>query len=351
MDAEDINKGKIFSTKTNKIYSTIFESLVLGERFHDLEVRWEFDINKADVRDDLDDLYDHRLASIKKKYDVLELSWGGGYDSSYLLEVSIRNNIPFDVISMVGYENIDDHHTINLELKKNYSHIERYIKKFPKTDIRFIDINQLWQLAEKEVNHEAWQKSYPTLDDICGLYSDGVVGRKSNQSRCLITGKGWKNIVYNNEHKIWSLYHDSSSHYTRVAHTSVCDHIPFYESHDIIMSVCQSAVNIARLDKKIYEQDTWCPTGNWMQKNVLYKAKDLPIWRVHDIKKTRNHFMSPETDWFYKDNEPTYPEKHSAYWNWLADCNRRIHVDDLGGESLPTGLCKEKIKVIDFHNE
>ena len=53
--------GNIFSTKTNKLYSTIFESLVLGERFQDLEVRWEFDVNKADVRDDLDGLYDHRL--------------------------------------------------------------------------------------------------------------------------------------------------------------------------------------------------------------------------------------------------------------------------------------------------
>jgi hypothetical protein len=351
MNITGTDTDNIFSTKTNKLYSTIFESLVLGERFQDLEVRWEFDVNKVDVRDDLDGLYDHRLATIKQKYDVLELSWGGGYDSSYLLEVSIRNNIPFDVISMIGYENINDHHTINLELKKNYSHIERYIEKFPRTDIRFIDINQLWQLAEKEINREAWLKSYPTLDDICGLYGDNIVGRKSNQRRCLITGKGWKNIVYNNEYKIWSMYHSSSSHYTRVAHTSVCDHIPFYESHDIIMSICSRAVGMARISERIYEQDTWCPTGNWMQENVLYKKMKLPVWRVHGIKETRNHFISPETDWFYKDNEPTNLKTHAVYWDWLLECNRKIHVEDLGGSPLPTGVCKEKIKVIDFHKE
>jgi len=348
MDVIEIEKGKIFSNTTKKIYSTVFESLVLGERFNDLEVRWQFDVNKAHIHNDIDELYDQRLSLIKSKYDILELSWGGGYDSCYLLEVSIRNNIPFDVISMIGYKDLHNNHTVNLELQKNYSHIQRYIKKFPKTNIRFVDLDRLWKIAEKDKNQEAWQKSYPALDDICGLYSDNIVGRTANQNRCLITGKGWKNIVYNNQYKLWSMYHDSSSHYTRVAHTSVCDYIPFYESHDIIMSACQSAIKIARLDKKIYEQETWCPTSTWMQKNVLYKKKDMSIWRVRNIKESQNHFMSPESDWFYKDNRPTDTKKHLVYWDWLTNCNSKIHPDDLGGNMLPIGMCREKIKMIDL---
>ena len=112
-----LDLGNVISNKTGKTYSTIFQSLINGERLHDVEVSWNFDLSKANPYHDIDVLYDQRLTSLRNRYDILELSWGGGYDSSYLLEVSVRNNIPFDIITMVGHGNISDRHSLNLELE------------------------------------------------------------------------------------------------------------------------------------------------------------------------------------------------------------------------------------------
>ena len=111
------------------MYSNMLEALTSGERWHDCEVSWDFDSTRATAHKDIDSLYDQRLSQLRKQYDVLELSWGGGYDSSYLLEISHRNNIPYDIITMIGYKHIDDKAVTNLELKNNYTHINRYIKK------------------------------------------------------------------------------------------------------------------------------------------------------------------------------------------------------------------------------
>jgi len=330
-----LGPGNVISNKTSNTYSTIFESLLHGERLHDVEVSWDFDIHKASPHHDLDALYDQRLSSIKDRYDVLELSWGGGYDSSYLLAVSIRNNIPFDIITMVGHGKISDDHSLNLELKNNYQHIERYLKHFPNTHVQFVNISDLAQLA-MDNKSLAWEKCYPMLDDICGLYSDIYLDRKSTENRCVITGKGWKNIVYNHEHKVWSMYHNADSQYTRIAHTSTCNLEPFYQCPDIIMSVCLNAMKQGK-DK----QDDWCPSDTWMQENVLYQRAMLPIWRLPD--------PTTETDWFCKDSMPVDVKTHAVYWDWIAKCNNMLHLDDLGGSPLPVGTCPDKVKVVDFY--
>lgn len=338
-----LGPGNVISNKTGKTYSTIFQSLINGERLHDVEVSWNFDLSKANPYHDIDVLYDQRLTSLRNRYDILELSWGGGYDSSYLLEVSVRNNIPFDIITMVGHCNISDRHSLNLELRNNYQHIEKYLKNFPNTDVRFIDIVELCQLAVDDRAPE-WETSYPALDDICGLYSDTKIGRKGTESRCVITGKGWKNVVYNHEHKVWSMYHNAGAQYTRIAHTSVCDLEPFYQCPDIILSVCMKAMDHGR-DK----QEMWCPSDTWMQKNVLYGKDMLPIWRMPGQKETLNHFASHEADWFCKNRMPVDIKNHAVYWNWIAKCNDSIDPADLGGQPLPVGTCPDKVKVIDFH--
>lgn len=312
---------------------------------HDVEVSWNFDLSKANPYHDIDVLYDQRLTSLRNRYDILELSWGGGYDSSYLLEVSVRNNIPFDIITMVGHGNISDKHSLNLELRNNYQHIEKYLKNFPNTDVRFIDIVELCQLAVDDRAPE-WETSYPTLDDICGLYSDTNIGRKGTESRCVITGKGWKNVVYNHEHKVWSMYHNSDEQYRRIAHSSVCELEPFYQNPDIIISVCTQAMKHGR-DRK----ESWCPSDTWTQRNILYKKNMLPIWRIPKQKETLNHFNSPEADWFCKNGMPVGTRSHAVYWDWIAKCNDKIDPEDLGGSRLPMAPVPNKIKVIDFHKE
>ena len=339
----NLGPGEVISNKTGKTYSTIFQSLINGERLNDVEVSWNFDLRQAKPHNDIDELYDQRLNNLRSTYDTLELSWGGGYDSSYLLEVSVRNNIPFDIITMVGHGDISDKHSLNLELKNNYQHVEKYLKHFPNTDVRFIDIRELCRLALDDV-YTSWETSYPTLDDICGLYSDVHIGRKHTESRCVITGKGWKNVVYNHEYKVWSMYHNAGAQYSRIAHTSVCTLEPFYQCPDIILSVCMKAMEHGR-DK----QENWCPSDTWMQKNILYTQDMLPVWRVPDQKEILNHFDSPEADWFCKNRVPVDIKKHAVYWNWIAKCNDQIHPDDLGGQPLPVGTCPDKIKVIDFY--
>lgn len=340
-----LDPGNVISNKTGKTYSTIFQSLINGERLHDVEVSWNFDLSKANPYHDIDVLYDQRLTSLRNRYDILELSWGGGYDSSYLLEVSVRNNIPFDIITMVGHGNISDKHSLNLELRNNYQHIEKYLKNFPNTDVRFIDIVELCQLAVDDRAPE-WETSYPTLDDICGLYSDTNIGRKGTESRCVITGKGWKNVVYNHEHKVWSMYHNSDEQYRRIAHSSVCELEPFYQNPDIIISVCTQAMKHGR-DRK----ESWCPSDTWTQRNILYKKNMLPIWRIPKQKETLNHFNSPEADWFCKNGMPVGTRSHAVYWDWIAKCNDKIDPEDLGGSRLPMAPVPNKIKVIDFHKE
>jgi hypothetical protein len=338
-----MDMGKVLSSRTHRTYSTILEALISGERLRDIEISWDCAPEKAKL-DNLDNLYDERLSQLRGEYDIMELSWGGGYDSSYLLEVAVRNDISFDIISMIGYRDIDHPATMNLELKNNYYLIGRYLERFPGTEVKFIDLAGLWDLARQDHSRDKWLKSYPTLDDICGLYCDAFLGREAVQNRCLVTGKGWKNITYNSEYRMWSMYHTANDQYTRLAHTSVCDYVPFYATTDIVTSACFDAMKLTPDRNK-----SWTPTGSWMQENVLYPGFDHPIWKVS--KGFVNHFSCSKMDWFYNNGRPAHPELHREYWTWLDKCNDKIHIEDLGGKRMPEGFYVEQTKIVDFYRE
>ena len=341
-----MDQGGVYSSRTETLYSNMLEALTSGERWHDCEVSWDFDSTRATAHKDIDSLYDQRLSQLRKQYDVLELSWGGGYDSSYLLEISHRNNIPYDIITMIGHKHIDDKAVTNLELKNNYAHINRYIKKFPRVEIRFIDMAELWEITKQDTDRSTWTKCSPTLDDICGQSCDDLLGRIAQENRCVIVGKGWKKTIYNPNNGIWSMFHTTDDLYRRLAHTDACDYVHFYGTPDIVLSACELVRSIGAPDAEAM----WIPQARWIQENVLYKKFALPIW--HGGKTTTNNeFTEPKMNWFIDSNKPVQPEIHKEYWDYISECNTKIHPDDLGGNPMPIGYYQSKSKIVDFYKK
>ena len=302
----------------------------------------------------MDDLYDRRLYQLREQYDVLELSWGGGHDSCYLLEVSYRNNIPYDVISMVGYGSIYNPETQNEEFRKNYAHIDRYLEKFPNTQITFLDLEVMYEIVQKKEHRERWTTCNMTLDDICGLGGDEYAGRKSGSGSCLITGRGWKKVLYNRAHGQWSMYHHDTDQFNRIAYTGVGDMVHFFDDPDIIYSSCMLSRQFYNSTQHNLGDDkagVWAPSGTWMQLNILYRNPVLPVWRIEKITHDNNEFSHPKMGWFFKDNKPSRPETHKSYWQWVEECSNKMHIDDLGGNSIPHGYYKSKVRAVDFHKE
>lgn len=321
----------------------MFEALTSGERWHDCDIEWDFDLSSATTSRDIEGLYDQRIRDIREKYDFIELSWGGGHDSSYLIEIAYRNHIQIDMISMIGYGSIHNPATTNLELKNNFAHVDRYVKKFPETQVCFLDLTELWEKTKKEVDKSKWVKCFPTLDDICGQSCDAVIGRSKEEKRCLITGKGWKQVVYDPTLNLWSMFQTTDDLYKRLAQTSVCDYVPFFDTPDIIVSVCEKIREIG-----VPSEDTmWIPSSQWTQKHVLYSKPALPVWHGGKIS-TNNEFTEPKMDWFVKNGRPTQPELHKEYWQWISHCNDKIHVDDLAGGRMPIGFYPVKSVFVDL---
>ena len=93
---------------TNILYPSMLNALLANQNIKDLEVYWDPWQNwkQGRVVESIDPLADERLQELRDSYKYMELAWGGGYDSSYIIEVAIRTNIPFDAITMYVLESI-----------------------------------------------------------------------------------------------------------------------------------------------------------------------------------------------------------------------------------------------------
>lgn len=334
--------GHISSVSSGKQYKTLTEALYKGrERKDDCRVEWEFDVNNATRHNDIDRLFDEQFLYLRERYDLLELSWGGGYDSSYLLEVAYRNNIQIDIISMMGIGTLETEHGQNKEFHWNYKHVERYLEKFPKTEIKFMDFNTMWRMMKDQ--DWDWTQSRVGLDDICGFAGDQYLDRKASDNRALITGRGWKKIIHNKEYDCWSLFHPSSESHMVLCYSSVCDIVYFFGTPDIIMTQCAYARDLAMKEQN--NQNIWVSDSDWMQQKVLYKKMPFGIRR---FPKWTNEFNHPKMAWFCQNSKPVEPILHKKYWDYLSDINKTIHPDNLKGAPLPDGLWDEIVKTVDF---
>lgn len=339
------------SSSSGKSYKTLTEALCNGrERIKDCRVEWDYLKSNIPEYKNLDELYDEQMIHLRASYDILELSWGGGYDSSYLLEIAYRNEIKLDMISMMGVESLEKEHPWNKEFHWNWKHVERYLDKFPNTQIKFMDFGSLWNIVKaKKLD---WTTSKAGLEDICGLASDDYLGRDRMDNRALLTGRGWKKILYNKKYDIWSTFQGSDYAHSVLCYSDVADVVYFFGSPEIIKTQCSKARTIA-LDSidlhNISQGDVWVSDDVWMQREVMYRKLPFGIRR---FPKQSNDFLGqfdhPKMSWYCKNGLPVDQDLHKEYWEYLDKLNKNIHIDDLGGVSLPNGIFPDIVKTVDF---
>ena len=102
MPTDNLPSGNLFEegildTRSGKKYATAIMAMLECEHFEDLKVYTDFKPQVIKPQRSLSDLYKERITSLREKYDYIELSWGGGHDSTMILKASEQAGCAIDL--------------------------------------------------------------------------------------------------------------------------------------------------------------------------------------------------------------------------------------------------------------
>ena len=323
---------------TNILYPSMLNALLANQNIKDLEVYWDPWQNwkQGRVVESIDPLADERLQELRDSYKYMELAWGGGYDSSYIIEVAILTNIPFDAITMYVLESISNTHKQNQEFIQNKDLLDRYIKKFPKTKINFVDYLELEKYAIQDKDFELWSTTYGMWDDILQLYGDKIVKEREQDKSVFIIGTGYKQVCYNNDHNIWSLLVNSYGLAGATACSFTANTMRFYETPCMMNTIAHKQT---KYKKTLSTQE--------IQK-LMYP--DLKIFHLGKEDDSSDWWEHPKFTWFV-DNGKINP-RLTEYKEFLNVVNETVGPDNwkTKGE-FPFIRWKDCPLLIDFYKE
>jgi hypothetical protein len=250
----------IINKKTNKKYPTTLTAALEAESVDDLASYSTFLPHKEEVRQSFDELCADRLKSLREKYDYLELYWGGGYDSTKMLEVSTKTGIHFDSISMFCHGTPATVDSLqNYELRKNFQFIEHYTEKFPKVKLNFLELDQCYsETVAMEQDYHEWAVTGELRLMMGEMAHDLLVPERKTPRSAVVSGKGWHGYVYNSKYDIWSLYHSAIDINHGGAGSRHADVIRFYEDPRIVKKIGSDVMDYFYRHRPIYK-DTWIP--------------------------------------------------------------------------------------------
>ena len=103
-DANTYREG-VLDQRSGKEYLTSTSAMLECNHFDDLKIFSQFRITTPPSHKTLGEMYIDRMKQLRKKYDYLELSWGGGHDSTMILKASEQADCPLDMITMQTHGN------------------------------------------------------------------------------------------------------------------------------------------------------------------------------------------------------------------------------------------------------
>jgi len=361
MDKGALTSGNAFAEgiidqRTGKRYATAISAMLECEHFDDLKVFTEFSKQGPAPAVSLTQLYQDRISSLREQYDYVELSWGGGHDSTMILKAAEQANCQIDLISMQVHGDPATHRTgFNSEISENMHHVESYVERFPATKVRYLDIDECYaKTIEQHHDHALWCSltTMEMLDDICRIGTDHFVPERNVSNGVILSGQGWKNAIHNRSTGTWSLFLGDTEVNQLGAISFLLPTVRFYETHDIMIKVGEdirnwydnatdqerSRVNITGKD------DLWTTNNEWVHDEIMYKGLDI----FHDSK-SKDWLLpwqeQPRFSFWTKENA-----KYKEYYQWIRMLNEKVHTSCLLGTGGILGDGRKNITaaVIDF---
>jgi len=155
---QDDNRIKVFSTKTNKYYSTKLQVALSNEKFEDLEVVhdngfWDKVSWTKEPTQNYLDLLDERCKQLREKYDYLILYYSGGSDTETVLQSFMRSRTHLDeiVINRICFNNND---APLLDIDLAILKLKNYARFMPGTRITINNIDD--KIITDFCNKERW---------------------------------------------------------------------------------------------------------------------------------------------------------------------------------------------------
>ena len=331
----------ILNKRTKEKYPTMLTAVLEAHDIDELSCYSNLEVEKNNVNQSLDSLYEDRLKMLREKYDYLEMCWGGGFDSTKMLQVSIKTGIPFDSITMYCHGTpltIDS--LYNYELRSNFGFVQHYVGKFPKVKVNFLDAKEMYSMAvETKQNNIDWALvSQGRLNDINHVSCDSMVPERKTPLAAVVTGKGVNPIVYNKKYDIWSVYITGDQINLGGAQTKHADLIRFYEDPKIAKKIGSNTQDFFYKNNPKYE-NVWVTNHGWMHDYITYpelKGKINHLGNDEDQGGWQNHSKHA---WFMTDQG--VKTKYKEYWNWLAWLDQEINEGLLiNSETMAIGNIK-----------
>jgi hypothetical protein len=352
----------VVDKRTNKRYANSILALLECENHADLELFTEIRPPESISPKTIEELYRERMIELRETHDYLELSWGGGHDSTMLLKVAEQTGISFDSISVQCFgDPTKETSGFNSELSHNYHHVADYLNKSPRTEIFFVDIKDSYkEVIEHHNDYNLWNRATAEgmMDDICRIATDTfVTTRGKSTNGAIITGTGYKNILFNKEHNTWSIYqsHDDVGHPGSTSFNTAV--VRFFETPDIVFKVAddtrnwyKNASDQERDESNIHSGDKiWAANTEWMHEEILYKVLKGKIF--HDTKNNYGAIVPWQNvgrfTWYSKN--PSATGTYSEYYKYINWLNQNLHPTGLGrGGVLGEGIRPIKPITIDF---
>lgn len=345
----------ILDRRTNKKYPTALRAMIETESFHDLVGYTSLSLPKDASDEPLLELYKKRLMDLRKENEYLELWWGGGYDSTMILYVSMLTGIEFDNIVMYCNGNPKTYKGgMNYELFSNYRHILHYEDFWDITPgnnigekIHHLDIFKMWDIVKTQYHdYELWcSAAYGCLDDISRIAADDLM-RESRAGRqgTIITGKGYGGVVYNQDLDTWSYYSESLNMNYPGATSNELPVTRFFRTPEIIRSTAEKARTWFHENKPAFK-GIWATTEEWDHAHHRYPEL---LGQIEHLGKDLDWQDHPKTAGWRSDidTKQRFPE----YWNFVDWLDTKIPKDCFRQQSTfaDRGIENPEPHVIDF---
>jgi len=367
MPTDNLPSGNLFEegildTKSGKKYATAIMAMLECEHFEDLKVYTDFKPQVIKPQQSLSDLYKERITSLREKYDYIELSWGGGHDSTMILKASEQAGCAIDTITMQVYGDPKTQMAgFNSEISHNLHHVDSYLRRFPGTNVRYLDIDESYKhTITHHHDHQLWCRltTMEMLDDVCRIGTDHLVPERNTDNGAIISGQGWKNVIHNREHGTWSMFFPDTEINQLGGISLKLPTVRFYETGEIMTKV---ANDIRDRYESMEEQDVsrlnitgdknlWVVNNEWVHEEIMYTELKGEIF--HEGKSTEwvepPWQESPRFSWWIKN--PNARHLYKEYYQWISMLNQKVHPSCLQGNGgiLVDGRKNITAAVIDF---
>jgi len=336
----------ILNTKLQKKYPTTLTAFLEAESFDDLEVYTDLTLSSTSKKP-IEQIYMERFADLRKKHDYLELWWGGGYDSTYILYVSMLTEMPVDAVTMYCKgDPRKDPTGINFELSSNWKHLDHYRETFGTAfKINLLDIDHMWDITKtKHHDYDRWcYSTYGMFDDISRMSSDDVLSERNTKQGTIITGKGYGGVVYNKQYDTWSYYTEALNVNYPGATSYKLPITRFYRTPDIIKNTAEKSREWFYKHRPDFK-NTWATTEHWDHHHTRFPELQGQIKHLGK----GDWQTSPKFKYWVDDK--TDRKRYPEYWDFVDWLERKISpemfIDDSG--FMGKGLKEIRPHMIDF---